>query len=706
MSNQGQPQPVWRIVQTLSDIEELTQELKATHSVAFDTETTGVDKGSQIIGASFCTAETHGWYIITAYWDAKAAQLIEVPVMREALVGLLKLLPGKQLIAHNAIFDCSMIDDNYKVSLIDSVYIDTMILAHLLDENNPVGLKDLGNRFLHDNADAEAKEVEASIQANGGKITKGHYELYRADSSIIAKYGAKDAWMTYMLLGEFLPRLYDEGLDTFFFEESMPLLRGPTYEMNTTGLCLDQVAMTTLKKTLEAECAELKTFIYSEIDKHIKAEYPGTSKKNTFNLGSNVQMSWLLFGVLNLEFTTLTDAGKQACKDLGMKLPYSPGAKRQFIAACLAAEGSIQKPGAIVNGKTIRPKKFKAPWSYIAVGKKVLPKYAPRYKWIESLTKYNKNLKLLSTYIEGIESRVKYGIIRPSFLQHGTSSGRYASRSPNFQNLPRDDKRIKACIVSRPGKVFVGADYSQLEPRVFAYFSNDERLLKAFKSADDFYSVIGMEVFNKTDCVPRKDGSPDAFGIKYKSLRDLSKVIALASTYGATAFQLAPTTGKSTDDTAQDIENYFEAFPGVRQMMLDSHKQAKTQGYVTNLFGRKRRMPAAMKIEKLYGKQQHADLPYEARSLLNLAVNHQIQSTGASICNRAMIKFYEDVRSAGIEGAHLVLSIHDENIVECWEKDAENVAILLQNAMETAVLLPTVDLEAVPKYAKTLADLK
>ena len=146
----------------------------------------------------------------------------------------------------------------------------------------------------------------------------------------------------------------------------------------------------------------------------------------------------------------------------------------------------------------------------------------------------------------------------------------------------------------------MGADYSQLEPRVFAYYSQDQRLMEAFNGEDDFYSVIGMGVYGKTDCVPRKEGSPDAFGIKYKKLRDLSKVIALASTYGATAHQLAPTTGKSVEDTQEDIDSYFERFPGVRTMMLEAHALTKKDGYVTNLFGRMRRMPEAKKIGRAH----------------------------------------------------------------------------------------------------------
>jgi DNA polymerase I-like protein with 3'-5' exonuclease and polymerase domains len=696
-------QPTLVIIDDPNNIDELFKDISNNELIAYDSETTGVHKGAEVIGVSFCMDENKAYYLILSKWNPETKKLEYCPGMKEATETLLKLLIGRSLLMHNGVFDCSMAEDYFKVRLIESLHTDTMVLAHLIDENRPIGLKALGVSIFGENADEEAKLVKASVLANGGGITKSNYELYKADSKLIAKYGAKDALLTYKLFMRMLPQLHEEGLEKFFYEESMPLLRGPTYEMNTTGLKVDQVALTTLKKTLEAECAEAKAYIYQEIQPYIKDKYPGTNKKNTFNIGASQQMSWLVFGAMGLEFNTVTKGAKDMWQALNMKRrPYSPSDKRLFIHLCEQAEGTILQPASTVNGKKVNAKKIKAPWAYISADKEALKKHAPRYKWIEKFLEYQKKQKILKTYIEGIEERVQYGIIRPSFLQTGTTSGRYSSRNINFQNLPRDDKRIKSCIVSRPGKVFVGADYSQLEPRVFAYFSSDERLLAAFRGDDDFYSVIGIEVFGKTDAIPKKDGSPDAFGVKYKSLRDISKVISLSSTYGSTAYKLAPTVGKSVEDTQQIIDNYFEEFPGVKKMMLQSHIEAKRDGYVSNLFGRKRHMPEAKKIDKIYGKKDHGDLPYEARNILNLAVNHRIQSTGASICNRAMIALYTSLRAAVIDNAKFVSQVHDSIILECNEADAENVALLLQDAMESTVVLPGVILEAIPQIGKSL----
>ncbi len=682
------------VINQVKDIKALQTYLQDFDYIAYDSETTGLSKRDEVIGVSFCAEEDKAYYIILASWNKDTQSLDYYPDNKKATEELLKSILSKNIICHNAIFDCMMAAAYFKINLIDSIHTDTMMLAHLLDENRPKGLKELSTILFGGDSTKEAEEMKASVLANGGSFTKANYEMYKADSYLLGKYGAQDTILTYKLFITLVPELYEQELDKFFYEdETMPLLRGSTYQLNTVGLQVDIKALTTLKKTLEAECAEAKAFIYQEIHNYIKDKYPGLKKKDVFNIGSSSQLSWLIFGELDQEFNTLTKGGKLIARALIGKLPYTKGDKNKFIRECNLAKGTM-----------IEGKKVKEPWGYIACDKSTLKKLAPKFKWIEKLLEYQRKTKLLSTYIEGIEERCQYGIIQPSFNQAGTTSGRYSSTSPNFQNLPRDDKRIKECIIARPGKVFVGADQSQLEPRVFAYTSQDERLMEAFNGTDDFYSVIGMGVYGKEDCTPMKEGSPDAFGIKYKKLRDLSKVIALASTYGATAHQLAPTTGKSIEDTQKDIDTYFQRFPNVAKMMVESHKLAIANGYVTNHFGRKRRIPEAKRIPKIYGTDVHADLPYEARSLLNLAVNHRIQSTGASIVNRAAIRFNELCLQAGID-CKLVVQVHDSLVAECYEKDAENVSILLQEAMENTVILPGITFEAIPKVGRNLAEV-
>lgn len=687
------------LIRTVKDIESLAGLLEAADFIAVDCETTGLTKSDQVIGLSFCCNESEAHYIVLAEWSTADSKLVDLGLY-DAAKALLERIKGRSLIMHNGTFDCIMIEAFFKVSLIESLHTDTLILAHLLNENRKNGLKELAKQYFGDSSTKEAEEMKASVEANGGSVTKDTYEMFKADSSILGKYGAQDALLTYKLFYILVDDLYEQGLDKFFYEEeSMPLLRGPTYELNNTGLRMDQGAVNTLKKTLQAECLEAKAFIMSEISAHIAERFPGTNKKNTFNLGSNYQLAWLLFGKLELEFGTLTDGGKDVCYRMLGKLPYTAAEKRAFIATCIATIGHIYEAEVKTPTKTIRAKKVREPWYYTAVDNKTLGKLAPKYQWIAKLLEYQKKTKILNTYVIGFEERTRYGVVNPSFLQHGTTSGRYASRGPNLQNLPRDDKRVKGCIVPRPGNVFVGADYSQLEPRVFAYFSKDSRLLAAFDGTNDFYSVIGMEVFGKKDCTPQKEGSPDAFGVKYKKLRDLAKVIALASVYGATPNQLMSTTGKTREETKKDMDAYFRRFPGVLGLMEESHNIAKTTGRVSNLFGRLRRIPEAKNID---AGAKHTDLPYEARKLLNLSTNHRIQSTAASIVNRSAIRFCELKKEHNIE-CKIVVQVHDSLVVECREEDAETVSLLLQGAMENTVHLEGIALEAIPQIGNNLS---
>lgn len=691
------------VIDTSEGILELQKYLEDKEFIAFDTETTGLTARHEVIGFSVCAEEDKAFYVILRHWCSTNKMLVTYSHNMNPAISLLNSLRGKSLIMHNGVFDCMMVEANFKVSLIDSLHTDTMELAHLLDENRKVALKELATVYFGEDSTVEQKEMEASVLKNCGILTKTIYELYKGDPYLIGKYGAKDTLLTLKLFYKLVPELYDKNLDKFFYEdESMPLLRGPTYDLNTTGLTIDTNKLVVLKKTLQAECLEARDFIYKEIHSHIKDKYPGTKKSNTFNIGASQQLSWLLFGQLKLEFGTLTKGGKVACKALNLRLPYTQTAKRDFISICDNRTGEIYEQEAIVNGKKRRAKKIKAPWSYIAVDKNILKKLSTKYKWIESLIDYQRKTKLLSTYIEGIEERIHYGIVTSSYLQHGTITGRYASRNPNLQNLPRNDQRVKECFVSRPGKVFVSADQSQLEPRVFAFYSKDTKLMSAFDGTSDFYSVVGCDVFDKSDCTPQKEGSKEAFGVKYKKLRDDSKEFALASAYGATPNQLAPKLGKSIEDTASIMEKYFERFPGVNKMMLEAHNLAKTQGFVSNNFGRIRRLPDAKKIEKLYGKAVHWDLPYEARKILNMACNFRIQSTGASIINRAAIRFYNDCKRIGLD-CKIVSQIHDELVVETSEENASDIALLLQNAMENTTILEGITLEAIPRITKNLA---
>jgi DNA polymerase I-like protein with 3'-5' exonuclease and polymerase domains len=733
-----------KVLRTVEEVKALQAYLADKPTIAVDTETTGLVKGSEIIGFSVCAELDVAYYVVLAYWELDPVigtcgdlrvtkggvtletgqplpgKLVRNPEVKAASKELLESLKRKQLIYHNATFDCGVIEDFFGVALMPYTYVDTLILAHLLDENRAVGLKDLAVSIFGEHSADEQKAMKESVTRNGGLLTKAAYELYKADSELIGKYGAQDTLLTLRLLYELLPQLYEQNLDDFFFTESMPLLRGPTYDLNRTGVRIDQERLQTLKKQLEADCLEAKAYIEAEIKAYVSEKYPGTNKKNTFNIDAGAQLAWLIFEKLGNPIDKLTDGGRDVAKALQLKLPYTLSAKREFVRVMRDNLGRIYE-GATLNvktGKMGRPKKVKEYWNYLTCDEEAISKFSGRYRWVDRLLRYKKDKKLLNTYLSGIETAMQYGVVRASFMQHGTVTGRYSCASPNLQNLPRDDKRVKSCFIARPGKVFVGADFSQLEARVFASFSKDEALLKCFKDGLDFYSVMGARVFKKIDCHLKKNGSPDSFPVKYKALREASKVFSLAIPYGTLAPQMSGEMQKkakqvkSIAECQEIIDQYFETYPSVEVLMLTSHEQVKTHGVCYNLFGRHRRVPDAKLVPTRYGKNTpHSELPREARGLLNQGMNFPIQSTGASIMNRACIRGWENIQTLAAtdsrwEEVKLVLQIHDEVVLEGPEELAEDMVALLQDAMQNTTVLPGVDLIADPKIAKVISDLK
>jgi DNA polymerase I-like protein with 3'-5' exonuclease and polymerase domains len=677
------------IIKTIEDFEPLFNYIQNFDYIAFDTETTGLYHGAEVIGISICAESDIAFYVVLSYWCVEQKKLIELDTCLK-MCEFLHILKTKKLIAHNAIFDCSKLYDIYRIDLMPSVYCDTMILSHTLNEERSNKLKDLGASVYGESALEEQTAMKASVHQNGGSLTKKCHEMYKADPDLLGMYGAKDALLTLNLFYEFIPQLMAQGLDKFFFDdECMPLLRGPTYDMNTTGLKVDIQKLQELKGSLEVEIAASGAFIANEIKDLVKDKYPGAKKTNMFNINSNQQLAWLLFERLNNDFPSLTDTGLALCKFLHLN-PYTIKDRKTFISTCKD-----------FKGQPWNSRKIGDPWQYMSANADSLSIFEDKYAWIKKLLEQKKNQKILSTYVIGIQEKIEYGIIRPRFNQSGTTSGRYSSNDPNFQNLPRDDKRIKSCIVSRPGKVFVGADYSQLEPRVFASISQDPRLLECFAKGEDFYSVVGAPIFGIEGLSMFKD-DPNSFAIKHKVLRQIAKSFALATAYGTTASKQAKVLSKTVDECKGIIDKYFASYPNVEHMMLDAHEQAKNTGIVYGLYGRPRRIPEAMKIPKGIN---HGELPYESRNLLNLAMNHIVQSTAASIVNRAAIAFCGVVKELGLD-AKIVLQVHDSLVIECPESDASQVSVILKDCMELTTILPGVTLIAEPEIANSLADLK
>ena len=342
---------------------------------------------------------------------------------------------------------------------------------------------------------------------------------------------------------------------------------------------------------------------------------------------------------------------------------------QQSIWSHAGREFNIQSPkqlGEVLFEELMLPsgKKAKTGWSTNA---DVLEKLRGKHPIVDEVLEYRMLTKLKSTYADGLLKVISEdGRIHTSFQMTVTDTGRLSSREPNLQNIPIRKKlgaQIRGMFVASPGKVLVDADYSQIELRLLAHISDDKTMQEAFLSGEDFHAVTASQVFD----TPLAEVTP--------MLRSRAKAVNFGIVYGISAFSLAQDIGVWPSEAKAYMEAYLSKYHGVRDYMEHIKEQAKADGYVTTLYGRRREMPELKSSN------------FNVRSFgERVALNMPIQGTAADIIKLAMVHVYERLKAEGLE-AKLLLQVHDELIVECPEAEAEKVSALLKEEMENAAHL-------------------
>ncbi|NLK18823.1 MAG: DNA polymerase I [Synergistaceae bacterium] len=300
------------------------------------------------------------------------------------------------------------------------------------------------------------------------------------------------------------------------------------------------------------------------------------------------------------------------------------------------------------------------------------------------LIEYRELAKMLSGFVHPLE---KYagegsGIIHGVFEPAVTGTGRLSSRDPNLQNLPSYGEwsvRIKKCLhPAAPGNVFVSADYSQIELRVLAHLSGDERLLEAFAQGRDIHRETASWVFSTDPAMVTGE------------LRRVAKMINFGLLYGMSSFGLAQRLGIGRAEASDIIERYFKALPGVKNYLEKSYEDAKRRGFAATLSGRIRPL------------DEVPVSPRDRDALRRVAVNTPIQGTAADIARKAMIDFAAAFPSSG--RVRLALQVHDSLVCECPRGEEENVRRSLEKIMEGAAALAT-PLKVESKTGESLAEV-
>ncbi len=294
----------------------------------------------------------------------------------------------------------------------------------------------------------------------------------------------------------------------------------------------------------------------------------------------------------------------------------------------------------------------------------VLEKLAPDHPIVSDILEYRQLAKLKSTYADGLSAFIDLdGRIHSTFNQTITATGRISSTEPNLQNIPvrmELGRLIRKVFLPADGCVFIDADYSQIELRVLAHMSGDEKLIAAYRQAEDIHRITASEVFH----VPFDEVTP--------LQRRNAKAVNFGIVYGISSFGLSQDLSISRKEAQQYIEKYFETYPGIKGFLDGCVEQAKEQGYSVTMFGRRRPVPELKSsnfMQRSFGER--------------VAMNAPIQGTAADIIKIAMIRVNERLKREQLR-ARLLLQVHDELLIEAPLEEVDQVQRILEEEMTHA----------------------
>ncbi|MCX5692811.1 MAG: DNA polymerase I [Candidatus Omnitrophica bacterium] len=316
----------------------------------------------------------------------------------------------------------------------------------------------------------------------------------------------------------------------------------------------------------------------------------------------------------------------------------------------------------------------------------VLERLSSLHPLAKELLKYRELSKLKSTYVDALPELInkKTGRLHTSFNQAVTATGRLSSSNPNLQNIPiktEEGRKIRKAFVGEGGNLIMSADYSQIELRILAHLSKDPELLSAFENNRDVHTHTASLIFgvNESEVTPE--------------MRVSAKTVNFGIIYGISAFGLSKGLNIDPASAQQFIDSYFERYPAVRVYMEDKIEEARSAGYVTTLFNRRRYIPEI----KTGGirEQQQAE---------RIAINTPVQGSAADLIKIAMINICRRMKKENLKSL-MTLQVHDELVFEVPKDELDKMKELVKEEMEGAVKL-SVPIKASVQYGKNWLEMK
>lgn len=394
-------------------------------------------------------------------------------------------------------------------------------------------------------------------------------------------------------------KLKEESLEEVFYKIELPLIRVLS-DMEHTGVKIDILFLQEFSNILKDKLKDISSNIYA-------------ISQEEFNINSSKQLSYILFEKL--------------------KLPVQ--------------------------------KRIKTGYS---TDEKVLIKLSHYHELPLLILKHRELSKLLSTYIEALPKLVnkKTGRLHTSYNQIGTLTGRLSSSNPNLQNIPIKTelgKKVRYAFISQKDKVFISADYSQIELRILSHISQDENLIRAFKQDKDIHQQTAANIFN----VPLEEVT--------ENMRQYAKVINFSIIYGMSAFGLSKELNVTPAKAQSYIEAYFDKYPKIKRYMDEVIDKASKEGFVKTLWGRKRFLPEINSPHKQIREQA-----------IRMCINAPIQGSAADLMKLAMINLHQEIDKNNLK-SKMLLQIHDELIVEVPEEELSFMKNKVKEVMENVAQL-------------------
>ena len=294
----------------------------------------------------------------------------------------------------------------------------------------------------------------------------------------------------------------------------------------------------------------------------------------------------------------------------------------------------------------------------------VLNKLVNKHPIIEKILEYRMLNKLYTTYVEGLINTIKNGKIHTIYTQTLTRTGRLSSIEPNLQNIPirtEYGRLIRKAFVPSENSVIVSGDYSQIELRILAHMANVPALIDAFNNDFDIHSKTASDIF-KTDVVT-------------KEMRRIAKAVNFGIIYGISSFGLSENLNISTKEAKQFIDEYLKTYPGIKEYMDNTIKNAYECGYAKTLFNRKRIIDELKNTN--YMIRQSGE---------RMALNTPIQGTSADIIKKAMVLIHQKLKENNLK-SKLIIQVHDELVFDCLKEEQEQVIKIMKDVMENVIKL-------------------